>query len=319
MYYNKKRTKTIALLGTILLLGVCGCGAEESVQEEQNRGSVSGTVTEAAVQEGAEITEAVTQEPAEITQVEIEEEEGTAGAVKPTAAAEAQPGDMEDTEEEKPVDTGEEEPADAVETESTDTEKQEAMDVLKEMEPEELVVHILTNAAGVYYTSGGVGVPKLLGYVEDKDVAYFIMKKQKSPEALEFQGGSVYVGVLNPKTGELQQHYCYGNTISDAVMIEKEAGLYILYATECRDFGLHSGYGGVLLAKDGTLTLVWPLTPEGTYDDDYWNQHTARLNGETLERHKVIVTEVSPDDIAIRTEVELERTITLDEILAGAV
>lgn len=291
MYY-KKRTKIIALLGAILLLGVCGCNTEEPVQGESKQENVAGTVTEAVEKKSAEITKAVMQEPVEITQAVTKEEEGTAG---------------------------EAEPADTAETQPTDTEKPEAEDVLKEMEPEELVLHVLTNAEGVHYTSGGVGVPKLLGYAEDKDVTYFIMKKQKSPEALESRGESVYVGVLKPETGELLQHQCYGNTISDAVMIEKESGFYILYATECRDFGLYSGYGGVLLAKDGTLTQVWPVTPDGTCDDDYWNQHTARLNGETLERYKVIVTEVSPGDIAIRTEVELERTLTLDEILAGAV
>ena len=112
MHYNKKRTKTVTLFGVILLLGVCGCNTEASVQEEQNRGSVAGTVTEAAVQEGAKITETVTQEPAEIIQAVTEEEEGTTGAVKPTVAVEEEPGDMEDTEEEKHVDTGEEEPAD---------------------------------------------------------------------------------------------------------------------------------------------------------------------------------------------------------------
>ena len=160
---------------------------------------------------------------------------------------------------------------------------------------------------------------KLLEYAEEKDIAYFIMKKQKGLEDIEPRSEEVYVGVLNPKTGELLQYYCYGNTTADAVMIEKETGLYIVYATECRDFGLYSGYGGALLAKDGTLTQVWPLIPEGTYDDDYWNQHTARLNGETLEQYKVIVTEVSPGDTAVSTETELEQTITLEDILAGAV
>ena len=283
MYYNKKRTKIVALMGVILLFCVCGCNAEAPVQEEQRQENLPGTVTEA-----------VTQEPAEITQSVTEEE------LKPTEAVEA-------------------DPTDTVEKEPVETEEPEVTDVRKEMEPEELVLHVLTNAEGVYFTSGGVGVTELLGYVEEKDVAYFIIKKQKGPEDLEPRGETVYIGVLNPQTGELLQHHCYGNTISDAVMIEKETGLYILYATECRDFGLHSGYGGVLLAKDGNLTQVWPVTEDGTYDDDYWNQHTSRLNGETLERYKVIVTEVSPGDTAISTEVELEQTITLDEILAGAV
>lgn len=267
-------------MGVALLFGICGCNAEIPEQEEQKQESVVGTVTEAVEKEPAEITQAVTEETVGIT--------------------------------------GEEESNDIGETQPVDTEETEVTNVLKEMEPEELVLHVLTNAEGVYFTSGGVGVTALVGYAEEKDVAYFIMKKQKGLEDIEPRSTEVYVGVLNPETGELLQHYCYGNTTADAVMIEKETGLYILYATECRDFGLHSGYGGALLAKDDMLTQVWPLTPEGTYDDDYWNQHTARLNGETLERYKVIVTEVSPGDTAIRTEVELERTITLDEILAGA-
>ena len=316
MHYNKKRTKTVTLFGVILLLGVCGCNTEASVQEEQNRGSVAGTVTEAAVQEGAKITETVTQEPAEIIQAVTEEEEGTTGAVKPTVAVEEEPGDMEDTEEEKHVDTGEEEPADTAETQPTDIKQPEVSDMLKKMEPEELVLHVLTNAEGVHFTDGGVESTELKGYAEEKDVAYFVMKKQNGFGRTHEE---VHIGILNPQTGELLQHQGYGNTTSDAVMIENEMGLYILYATECRDFGLYSGYGGALLAKDGTLTQIWPLKPDGTYDDDYWNQHTARLNGETLERYKVIVTEVSPGDTAICTEVELERTITLDEILAGAV
>ncbi len=282
MYYNKKRTKTIVLLGVILLLGVCGCNTEETKQKEQKQEKTAEAVTEAVGKEQAETTNAVAEK----------EEEGTDRGTESIEEVEAQP-------------------TENVETEPTD--------VPQETEPEELVLHVLTNAEEVYFTSGGVGVTELLAYEEEKDVAYFIMKKQKGLEDIEPRSEEVYVGVLNPQTGELLQYYCYGNTAADAVMIEKETGLYIVYATECRDFGLHSGYGGTLLAKDGTLTQIWPLTPEGTYDDDYWNGHTARLNGETLERYKVIVTEVSPGDTAICTEAELEQTITLDEILAGAV
>lgn len=282
MYYNKKRTKTIALLGVILLLGVCGCNTEETKQKEKKQENTVETVTEAVGKEQAEITNAVTEK----------EEEGTDRGAESTEEVEPQP-------------------TENVETEPTD--------VLQETEPEELVLHVLTNAEEVYFTSGGVGVTELLAYEEEKDVAYFIMKKQKGLEDIEPRSEEVYVGVLNPQTGELLQYYCYGNTTADAVMIEKETGLYIVYATECRDFGLHSGYGGALLAKDGTLTQLWPLTQDGTYDDDYWNGHTARLNGETMERYKVIVTEVSPGDTAVSTETELEQTITLEDILAGAV
>lgn len=308
MYHNKMRAKTIALLGVILLWGVCGCDTEVPVQEEQNRGSVAGTVAETAGQEGTEITEAVTQEPAEITQAVTEAEEGIAGEAKPTNAVEAQP---EDIGKETPTDVGETEPVD-----TEDSEKTKVADVLKEMKPEEMVLHVLTNAEGVYFTDGGVASTELKGYAEEKDVAYFVMKKQNG---FGHTKEEVYIGVLNPDTGELLLHHCYGNTTSDAVMIENETDLYILYATECTDFGFYSGRGGVLLAKDGTLTTVWPLTPEGAYDDDYWNQHTARLNGEKLEIYKVIVTEVRPDGIASEMVTELERTVTLDEILAGAV
>ena len=56
MYYNKKGTKTVALLGVILLLGICGCDTGEPVQEEQKQESVAGTVTETVVQEPVEIT-----------------------------------------------------------------------------------------------------------------------------------------------------------------------------------------------------------------------------------------------------------------------
>ena len=297
MYYNKKRTKTVALLGVILLLGICGCDTEGTVQEAQKQENVTGTVTEAVVKETAGITQVVT-----------EEEEGITGEAKPTNAVEAQP---EDIGKETPTDVGETEPVD-----TEDSEKTKVVDVLKEMEPEELVLHVLTNAEGVHFTSGGVGETELRGYAEEKDVTYFILKKRNGFGRTQEE---VYIGVLNPDTGELLQHQCYGNTTSDAVMIEKETGLYIVYATECTDFGFYSGRGGVLFAKDGTLTRVWPLTPEGIYDDSYWNQHTAKLNGETLEIYKVIITEVRPDGIANEMITELERTVTLDEILAGAV
>ncbi len=278
MYYNKKRTKAIALLGVIMLLGVCGCNTEAPVRGEQKQENVSGNVTEAVVQEAAGITQVVT-----------EEEEETTGEAEPTGTVETQP---------------------------TDAQEPEVTDVLKEMEPEELVLHVLTNAEGVYFTDGGVVSTELKRYAEEKDVAYFVMKKQNGFGRTQEE---VYIGVLNPDTGELLQYQCYGNTTSDAVMIENETDLYILYATECTDFGFYSGRGGVLLAKDGTLTPVWPLTPEGAYDDDYWNRHTARLNGETLEIYKVIVTEVRPDGIASEMITELEQTVTLEEILAGAV
>ncbi len=263
MYYNKKRTKTVALLGVVLLLGVCGCDAEEPVQEEQKQESVAGTVTEAVVQEPAEITQPVT-----------EGAEGTTKEAEPTAVVEE--------------------------------------------EPEGQILRLLTEAEDLYFTSGGVLETEILGYVIETDASYFIMKKQNDHG---LRGEELYIGSVNPETGELIQCNTYGGTTTDAAMKETEKGNYILYVTEYNDFGLHGGSGGVLLAKDGTLTPVWPLTPEGTYDEAYWIQHIAKLNGETLELdiHKVIITEVSPGETAIRTEIELERTITLDEILAGAV
>ena len=48
MYYNKKRTKTIALLGVALVLAICGCNAKGPVQEEQKQANIAGNVTEAA-------------------------------------------------------------------------------------------------------------------------------------------------------------------------------------------------------------------------------------------------------------------------------
>lgn len=337
MYYNKKRIKGIVLLGVCLMLGVCGCGAKTTVQEEQKQESVGGKVTEAvgleepgvteAVVGEAEITQPVNGEAAGITQAVTEGEKGTIGEAEPTRDEEAQPADVgkeapadiietqpmdaEDTEE---TEIGE--PVDTVETETVETEKPEDMDTLKEMEPEELVLHVLTNAEGVHFTSDGVKSIELKGYVEEGDIAYFIMRTQNSFGRTH---EAVHIGILNPETGELLQHQGYGNTTSDAVMIENETGRYILYATECTDFGFYSGRGGVLLAKDGTLTPVWPLTPEGVYDDSYWTLHTAKLNGEVLEIYKVIITDVRPDGIANEMITELEQTLTLDEILAGAV
>ena len=113
MYYNKKRTKTVALLGVILLLGICGCDTEGTVQEAQKQENVAGTVTEAVVKETAGITQAVT-----------EEEEGITGEEKTTEAVEEEP---------------------------------EVSDMLKKMESEELELHVLTNAEGVYFNSGGRG------------------------------------------------------------------------------------------------------------------------------------------------------------------
>lgn len=300
MYYNKKRTKTIALLGVVLLLVVCGCDTEATVREEQKQENVAGTVTEAVVQEPAEITEAVDEEPAEVTDApEVTPVQITQVVMK------------EETETTRGTESGSN-----VESEPVETEKPEVTDVLKEMEPEEMVLHVLTNAEGVHFTSGGVEATELKGYAEEKDVAYFVMKKQNGFGRTHEE---VHIGIMNPETGELIYHQGYGNTTSDAVMIENETGLYILYATECTDFGFYSGCGGALLAKDGTLTSVWPLTPEGVYDDSYWTLHTAKLNGETLEIYKVIITEVRPDGIANEMITELERTVTLDEILAGAV
>lgn len=305
MHY-KKKAKIVALLGACLVIGVCGCNAGTPVQEGQKQENMVETVTKAVEQDEAEKTQAAPQQPAEITQAPAENEEEIAGEVKSTESVETQP---TESGEEAPVDEGEPE---LMETE--DTEEPETTAALKEPEPEELVRHVLTNAEGVSFANGGEGETELLGYAEEKDVAYFIMKKQNDFGRTQEE---VYIGILNPETEELLQYQCYGNTTSDAVMIEKETGLYIVYATECTDFGLYSGRGGVLLAKDGTLTPVWPVTPEGVYDDGYWSGHTAKLSGETLEIYKVIVTEVSPDGIASEMKTELEQTLTLDEILAG--
>ena len=294
MYYNKKRRKRIAVLGVILLLGVCGCAAEGPEPEEQKQENMIETVTKAVEQDEPEITQAVTQQPEDKAQASAEPD----GETEATEVVENQSADAKDIEN------------------TEDIEEPEATADLKEMEPEELVRHVLTNAEGVSFASGGEGETELLGYAEEKDVAYFIVKKNNGFGRTQEE---IHIGILNPETGELLQHQGYGNTTADAVMIEKDTGLYIVYATECTDFGLYSGRGGVLLAKEGTLTPVWPLTPEGVYDDGYWSGHTAKLNGEILEIYKVIVTEVSPDGIASEMKTELEQTLTLDEILAGAV
>ncbi len=262
MYCNKKRINTTALLGVVLLLGMCGCDVEAPEQKEYKQESVFGTVTEKT----------------------------------------------EET-------TWEAETANAVETEPADAEEAEVADVVKEEEPEEQILRVLTEAEDLYFTSGGVKATELLGYVKEKDASYFIMKKQDGHGSGHEH---LYIGVMNPETGELIQCNTYGNTTADAVMIEKESGLYIIYATECTDYGLISGNGGVLRADAGELVPVWPLKTDGTYDEAYWNQHTAKLNGETLETHKVVVTEESPGGTAIRTTTESERTIMLEEILAGA-
>ncbi|MBQ8315481.1 MAG: hypothetical protein IJX95_07050 [Lachnospiraceae bacterium] len=127
MYNNKKRTKIVALLGAALVLGVCGCNAKTPVQEEQKQENIAGSVTEA-----------VKKEPEEITKAVIKEEEGTAGETESTEAVEPQPGEN-------------------AAPEPTDTEESEVTDVRKEMEPEELVLHVLTNAEGVHFTDGGAG------------------------------------------------------------------------------------------------------------------------------------------------------------------
>lgn len=279
------------------MLGVCACNIEEPVPEDKKQESAAGTVTEAVERELVEITQAVTEKEAE-----------NAGNVELTETLESQP---EGIEKEALTDGGEKE---SVATE--DTGKAETADELKKLEPEELVLHVLTNAKDIHFTDGGEEETELLGYEEEKDAAYFIMKKQSGFGRTQEE---IYIGMLNPETGELLQCQGYGNTTADAVMIEKETGLYIVYATECTDFGFYSGRGGVLLAKDGTLTPVWPLNQEGVYDEGYWSGHTAKLNGETLEIYKVIITETRPDGIASEMKTELEQTLTLDEILAGAV
>lgn len=79
------------------------------------------------------------------------------------------------------------------------------------------------------------------------------------------------------------------------------------------------GEAGVYRAEGGELVPVWPVTADGEYDEAYWNMHTVSLTGETLEIYKVKITEVRPDGIANEMITELERTVTLDEILAGTV
>ncbi len=297
MYYNKKRTKSLALLGLLLMLGVCGCNAETPVREEEKLESIAGDVTEAVEKEPAEMTKAVTQEPVEITQAVTEKEEETIREAEPKDAVEVQPGDAEDAE------------------------KAEVSDVLKEMEPEELVLHVLTNAEGVHFNSGGAWVTELLGYAEEKDIAYFVIKIQKNPEALlEPRGGeTIYIGVLNPETGELIHLDGRGGETADGNMVVKETGTYIIYAAGWTAQGLIGGEAGVYRTEAGELVPVWPVTADGEYDEDYWNMHTVSLNGEALEIYKVIIMEVRPDGIANEMITELERTLTLDEILAGAV
>lgn len=297
MCYNRKKAKIVALLGVYLVIGVCGCNAGTPVQKEQKQESVEETVTKAVEQDEPELTQTATQQPEDKAQASAEPD-GETDATEVVGNQSADAKDIEDIEN------------------TEDIEEPEATADLKEMEPEELVRHVLTNAEEVSFASGGEGEIELLGYAEEKDVAYFIVKKNNGFGRTQEE---IHIGILNPETRELLQHQGYGNTTADAVMIEKDTGLYIVYATECTDFGLYSGRGGVLLAKEGNLTPVWPLTPEGVYDDGYWSGHTAKLSGETLEIYKVIVTEVSPDGIASEMKTELEQTLTLDEILAGAV
>lgn len=64
----------------ILLLGICGCNAEEPKQEEQKQENVAGTMTEVVEQEETKVTEAVKEDE-----------------VKPTEVVGVQPADSEDT------------------------------------------------------------------------------------------------------------------------------------------------------------------------------------------------------------------------------
>lgn len=298
MYYNKKRTKIIVLLGVALLLSVCGCAIEVPEQKIEN---IAGDVTDMAEQGGTEISEAANGEEIEI-----------AGEVKSTEPVETQPVDME-----------EEEPADEGKTEAADTEDSTELvvtDILKEMEPEERVLYVLTNAEGVHFNSDGMWETELLGYAEEKDVAYFVIKKKKNPEALEPRGGEmIYIGVLNPETGELIYVDGRGGENADGNMVVKETGTYIIYAAGWTAQGLIGGEAGVYRTEAGELVPVWPVTASGEYDEAYWNMHTVSLKGEALEIYKVIITEVRPDGIANDMITEPERTVTLDEILAGAV
>lgn len=287
------------MLEVLLLLGVCGCNAETPVQEEHKQENAAETVTQAVVQDVTELTQSVKgeDEAVGVTQAATEKEEAIIGEAESKDVMEVQPGDAEDAE------------------------KAEASEALKEMEPEELVLHVLTNAEGVYLNSGGAWVTELLGYAAEKDVAYFLIKEQKNPEALlETKGGeTIYIGVLNPETGELIHLDGRGGETADGTMVEKETGTYIIYAAGWTAQGLIGGEAGVYRTEAGELVPVWPLTADGEYNEAYWNMHTVSLNGETLEIYKVIITEVRPDGIANEMITELEQTLTLDEILAGAV
>lgn len=276
MYCLKKRSYIVGLLAALLVCGICGCGSGNTKRKEDARTEVKADA----------------------------EPEGDEGVVPEEDAV--QENDEGAAPEEGAVQKNDEGIASEEETGVTRDDEKNGVS------QEEQILALLKNKEELYFTSGGVLATELLGYTEESDVSYFIMKKQSE------QGESLYIGSVNPETGELIQCNSYGNTTADAVMAEKDTGIYIVYATECIDFGLHSGYGGVMLAKDGALNPVWPLTTGGAYDDSYWNGYSVKLNGESLEIYKVVVSETGPDGIAISTTTELERTITLEEIVTGA-
>lgn len=191
-------------------------------------------------------------------------------------------------------------------TEAVVEEKTEEGTVLSE----EQILQALMSEEDLYFTSGGVADAELIGNEIEEATSYFIMKKYNG------QGGEeLYIGVMGTESGALLQCDVYANTTADAEMTRTEQGTYIMYCTECTDFGLISGNGGVLLAKAGKLTPVWPLAEDGTLDGAFWNQRTAKLNGTAFELYKVITEEEIPGVPALQSETEFERTITLEEIL----
>lgn len=135
--------------------------------------------------------------------------------------------------------------------------------------------------APIYFSTGFEGAVVELHTVRDNSpdreqngsgTVYFIVKKYSTSHSAGFQ--SLYIGSMDTDTGKIVQCVAHPGDHSQAAVVLRDGGQYILFYTESISNGLPTTVGGILKAEGGGMSCVWPDTAEGAdilECEGYWH------------------------------------------------
>lgn len=161
----------------------------------------------------------------------------------------------------------------------------------------------------IYFSVGFEGAAvEMYGNSEEDDFTgiYFIVKKYSASHAAGYQ--TLYIGSLDVKQRKITQCLEYSGDHSAAKFVSDGERQGILFYSESVSNGIPTTIGGILQARKGKLSMVWPDREEadGVVCEVYWHpcgcgkeedgvkaagnvpvHRTARLENERLKIYRI--------------------------------